>query len=71
MGGLLGGPKGMLAPPLKLLGGAGPPTPPPSSYAYAALTDPKLEVLAKFIPESPKMTPVKLVKFSRICFNTR
>ena len=28
MGGLLGGPKGMLAPPLKLLGGAGPPWPP-------------------------------------------
>ena len=39
MGGLLGGPKGMLTPPpLKLLGGgggAGPPWPPPlSSYAY-------------------------------------
>ena len=34
MGGLLGGPKGMLAPPLKLLGGPGPPGP-PSSYAYA------------------------------------
>ena len=34
-----GGPKGMLAPPLKLLGGgAGPPCPPPpSSYAYALL----------------------------------
>ena len=30
VGGLLGGPKGMLAPPLKLLGGPGP----PSSYAY-------------------------------------
>ena len=28
MGGLLGGPKGMLAPPLKLLGGPGPPWPP-------------------------------------------
>ena len=35
VGGLLGGPKGMLAPPLKLLGGPGPPPPgPPSSYAY-------------------------------------
>ena len=35
MGGLLGGPKGMLAPPLKLLGGLVPPwPPPPSSYAY-------------------------------------
>ena len=33
MGGLLGGPKGMLAPRLKLLGGPGPPGP-PSSYAY-------------------------------------
>ena len=33
MGGLLGGPKVMLAPPLKLLGGPGPPGP-PSSYAY-------------------------------------
>ena len=31
MDGLLGGPKGMLAPPLKLLGGPGP----PFSYAYA------------------------------------
>ena len=31
MGGVLGGPKGMLAPPFKLLGG-GPG--PPSSYAY-------------------------------------
>ena len=30
VGGLLGGPKDMLAPPLKLLGGPGP----PSSYAY-------------------------------------
>ena len=30
---ILGGPKGMLAPPLKLLGGPGPPGP-PSSYAY-------------------------------------
>ena len=40
------------------------------SKCLNALTDPKLEVLAKFIPESPKMTPVKLVKFSRICFNT-
>ena len=29
VGGLLGGPKGMLAPPLKLLGGPGPPWPPP------------------------------------------
>ena len=28
VGGLLGGPKGMLAPPLKLLGGPGPPWPP-------------------------------------------
>ena len=34
VGGLLGGPKGMLPPPLKLLGGAWPPCPPPSSYAY-------------------------------------
>ena len=32
---IIGGPKGMLAPPLKLLGGGpGPPWPPPSSYAY-------------------------------------
>ena len=34
VGGLLGGPKGMLAPPLKLLGGAWPPPGPASSYAY-------------------------------------
>ena len=34
MGGLLGGPKGMLAPPLKLLGGGLAPPGPPSSYAY-------------------------------------
>ena len=33
VGGLLGGPKGMLAPPLKLLGGLVP-SGPPSSYAY-------------------------------------
>ena len=41
MGGLLGGPKGMLAPPLKLLGGggAGPPGP-PSSYAYVRSLSP-------------------------------
>ena len=40
MGGLLwgGGAKGMLAPPLKLLGGPGPPGPPPSSYAYDIAT---------------------------------
>ena len=34
--GLLGGPKGMLASPLKLLGGPGPPGP-PSSYAYVVI----------------------------------
>ena len=34
VGGLLGGPKGMLVPPLKLLGGGAAPPPPPSSYAY-------------------------------------
>ena len=44
VGGLLGGPKGYVGPPLKLLGGGGgwppplppppPPPPPPSSYAY-------------------------------------
>ena len=33
--GLLGGPKGMLAPPSQIIGGAWPPlAPPPSSYAY-------------------------------------
>ena len=36
VGGLFGGPKGMLAPPPKLLGGGGLAPPwPPSSYAYA------------------------------------
>ena len=36
-----GGPKGMLAPPLKLLGGAWPPCPPPpSSYAYDRILKP-------------------------------
>ena len=38
MGGLLGGPKGMLSPPSQIIGGAcppPPPAPPPSSYAYA------------------------------------
>ena len=34
VGGLLGGPKGMLPPPLKLLGGGLAPSAPPSSYAY-------------------------------------
>ena len=33
-GGGGGGAKGMLAPPLKLLGGLAPQAPPPSSYAY-------------------------------------
>ena len=33
VGGLLGGPKGMLAPPSQIIGGPGPPGP-PSSYAY-------------------------------------
>ena len=37
MGGLLGGPKGMLAPPLKLLGGGGPGL--PSLYAYVYILD--------------------------------
>ena len=38
VGGLLGGPKGMLAPPSQIIGGAWPPPgpPPPSSYAYGA-----------------------------------
>ena len=46
MGGLLGGPKGMLAPPLKLLGG-GPG--PPSSYAYDKDTDqPPLTIFKSF-----------------------
>ena len=34
MGGLLVAPKGMLAPPLKLLGGGAGPPGPRSSYAY-------------------------------------
>ena len=40
VGGLLGGPKGMLAPPLKLLGGPGP----PSSYAYVHPTSSRREM---------------------------
>ena len=39
VGVLLGGPKGMLPPPLKLLGGLAPPWPPPSSYAYVIGTN--------------------------------
>ena len=35
VGGLLGGPKGMLAPLSNYWGGLAPPWPPPSSYAYA------------------------------------
>ena len=38
VGGLLGGPKGMLAPPLKLLGGLAPPGP-SCSYAYVSLNN--------------------------------
>ena len=39
VGGLLGGPKDMLAPHLKLLGGGGlAPPGPPSSYAYVILS---------------------------------
>ena len=37
MGGLLGGPKGMLPPPSQLIGGGLAPPGPPSSYAYADL----------------------------------
>ena len=37
VGGLLGGPKGMLAPPLKLLGGPGPPAPPPPPPLFLRL----------------------------------
>ena len=40
MGGLLGGPKGMLAPPLKLLGGGLAPPGPPCSYAYGIVDFP-------------------------------
>ena len=41
-GWIIGGPKGMLAPPLKLLGASPPPPPAPlptSSYAYATPID--------------------------------
>ena len=38
MGGLLGGPKGMLAPPSQIIGGACPPCPPSCSYAYGGVT---------------------------------
>ena len=49
MGGLLGGPKGMLASPLKLLGGGGGGCPPPpSSYAY-------VNRLYKFHTRGPEM----------------
>ena len=34
-----GGGKGYVGPPLKLLGGPGPPAPPPSSYAYEDMLD--------------------------------
>ena len=36
-GWMIGGPKGMLAPPRKLLGAWSPCPPPPSSYAYSTL----------------------------------
>ena len=39
MGGLLGGAKGMLAPPLKLLGGGLATLPLPSSYAYVGINN--------------------------------
>ena len=40
VGGLLVGPKGMLAPPPKLLGGGMAAPPSPSSYAYASIFGP-------------------------------
>ena len=61
MGGLLGGPKGMLAPPLKLFGGPGPPPSPPpgppSSYAYVGGI---MSVLGGIMSVSNE----------KICFNT-
>ena len=51
------GPKGMLAPPLKLLGGGpGPPGPPPSSYAYAI----RMKVAYKEKPLAWNSSVVKL-----------
>ena len=47
VGGLMGGPKGMLAPPLKLLGeGLAPLPPPPSSYAYVFYVVPPIKTIS-------------------------
>ena len=49
VGGLLGGPKGMLAPPLKLLGGAWPPCPPPPLPTPMSLTHLLFQIPFQFI----------------------
>ena len=52
MGGLLGGPKGMLAPPpLKLLGGPGPPLPTPMVIKEGDLCYFDFEVVLFLTPE--------------------
>ena len=55
MGGLLWGPKGMLAPPLKLVGGPGPPLPTPMD----------IQVNGKRGPGRPKMTRKQLTERDR------
>ena len=60
MGGLLGGPKGMLAPPpLKLLGGGPGPPGPPSSYAYGV--EPKLLYQLPVTPTTPRFASIHCV----------
>ena len=60
VGGLLGGPKGMLAPPYQIIGSRGlpppppPPPPPPSSYAYDAHLQYAFTSCAKFQNECLK-----------------
>ena len=49
MGGLLGGPKGMLAPPSQIIGGPGPPWPPPLFLRLCNLHYIKLFTIRLFI----------------------
>ena len=59
MGELLGGPKGMLAPPLKLLGGPAPPLPPP-------LPTPMLDEVAPYEPPYQDLRCLQIQLFSSL-----
>ena len=68
MGGLLGGPKGMLAPPSQIIGGAWPPPGPPSSYAYVLLDEMSDIITGVIITQTEpcKLEALQLYKISQL-----